>query len=285
MANLIDGRQISSQLKSRIKAKVKAADFQPGLAVILVGDDPASKVYVNSKEKACQKAGFLSRKIVLDKDISQQQLLEEVEKLNEDPKIHGILVQLPLPDHLDEKIVIENIDPKKDVDVFHPHNVGRLTLIKRLPPLDELLAPCTPKGIMRMLQETDVELEGKKAVVIGRSNLVGKPVALMLTASSATVTVCHSRTKDLAAEAKRADILIAAVGRAEFVTADMVKPGAVVIDVGINRTDEGLVGDVDFEAVKQKAGHITPVPGGVGPMTIACLLENTLLLAEKHHQS
>lgn len=282
MSQLIDGHKISAALKEEVKNKVEKADYQPGLAVVLVGEDPASRVYVNYKEKACQKAGFYSQKIVLAADTTQNELLVEIEKLNADPKIHGILVQLPLPDHLDEEVVIENIDPKKDVDVFHPYNVGQLTLMKRLPNLDRLLAPCTPKGIMRMLQETGLELEGKKAVVIGRSNLVGKPIALMLTANNATVTVCHSRTKNLAAEAKEADILIAAVGQPEFVTTEMVKSGAVVIDVGINRTDDGLVGDVDFAAVKKVAGHITPVPGGVGPMTIACLLENTMLLAKRN---
>lgn len=281
MAQLIDGRKISSQLKAEIKEKVATADYQPGLAVILVGDDPASQVYVNYKEKACKKAGFYSRKIVLEANTTQAELLAEVKKLNNDPKIDGILVQLPLPDHLDEKVVIENIDPEKDVDVFHPYNVGQLTLIKHLPALDKLLAPCTPKGIMRMLQTTDVELEGKKAVVIGRSNLVGKPIALMLNASNATVTVCHSRTQNLAEEAKKADVLIAAVGRPEFVTTEMVKPGSIVIDVGINRVDDDLIGDVDFTAVEKVADQITPVPGGVGPMTIACLLENTLLLAER----
>ncbi|MBD3250059.1 MAG: bifunctional methylenetetrahydrofolate dehydrogenase/methenyltetrahydrofolate cyclohydrolase FolD [Candidatus Pacebacteria bacterium] len=282
MTQLIDGRALSQEIKQKIKQEVEQADFQPGLAVVLVGDNPASKVYVNSKEKACQQLGFYSEKIVLPEKTTQSELMDEVNRLNQDPKIHGILVQLPLPDHLNEEAVINKINPQKDVDVFHPFNVGQLCLQKQLPELSQLLAPCTPKGIMRMLEETGVELEGKKAVVIGRSNLVGKPIALMLLAKNATVEICHSRTKDLAAQASQADVLVAAVGRPKFVTPEMVKDGAVVIDVGINRTEEGLVGDVDFEAVKDKAGYITPVPGGVGPMTIASLMENTLLLAKRH---
>lgn len=280
MSNLIDGRALSKKIKNQIKSEVEKLDYKPGLAVVLVGEDPASQVYVNSKEKACQQVGFYSEKVVLDKDISQDELLQEIQRLNQDPKVHGILVQLPLPEHLDEKAVIYNINPKKDVDVFHPYNVGQLCLKKKLGSLDQLLAPCTPKGMMRMLEEINIDPEGKKAVIVGRSNLVGKPIALMLLASNATVEVCHSRTQDLKAATKQADILVAAVGRPKFITKDMVKPGAVVLDVGINRTEEGLVGDVDFEAVKEVAGHITPVPGGVGPMTIASLLENTLLLAK-----
>ncbi len=279
MAQLIDGKKIASKLKADIKTEVEEMSTQPGLAVVLVGDDPASKIYVNSKEKACKKAGFHSKKVLLDKDITQKELLEQIKDLNQDSKIHGILVQMPLPDHLDEDLVVEAISLDKDVDVFHPYNFGQLFLKKALPPLDALLAPCTPKGIMRLLESTGIELEGKKAVVVGRSNLVGKPIASMMTAANATVTICHSRTKDLAAETSQADILIAAVGLPEFIGQEMVKPGAVVIDVGINRTEDGLVGDVDFEAVKSVAGHITPVPGGVGPMTIASLLENTLILA------
>lgn len=279
MAQIIDGKQISLKLKANIKKKVEEMSTQPGLAVVLVGDDPASKIYVNSKERACEKAGFYSKKVLLDKNISQDKLIEQIKDLNQDPKIHGILVQMPLPDHLDEGLVIENINPNKDVDVFHPYNIGQLFLRKNLPPLNHLLAPCTPKGIMRLLQSIGIELEGKKAVVVGRSNLVGKPIATMLTAANATATICHSRTKNLAGETSQADILIAAVGLPEFIGQEMVKPGSVVIDVGINRTDDGLVGDVDFEAVKSVAGHITPVPGGVGPMTIACLLENTFILA------
>jgi methylenetetrahydrofolate dehydrogenase (NADP+)/methenyltetrahydrofolate cyclohydrolase len=279
--SLISGKQIAQQIKDQLKQQVADLDYQPGLAVILVGENPASQVYVRAKDRACQKVGFYSQKLELDKDISQEQLLAEVQALNQDPQVDGILVQLPLPDHLDEKLVIDNINPDKDVDVFHPANVGRLSLRKSLPDLDQVLAPCTPKGVMRMLEHSQVDLEGKQAVVVGRSNLVGKPLALMLLARHATVTVCHSRTKNLQEQTKQADVLIAAVGRPEFITQDMVKPGAVVIDVGINRTDDGLVGDVAFDQVKQVAGQITPVPGGVGPMTIASLLENTLLLAKR----
>lgn len=282
MAKIIDGREISKKIKQKIKKQAAALDYQPGLAVVLVGDNPASKVYVKSKEKACKQVDFYSKKIKLEADITQEQLLKEIEKLNKDPKIDGILVQLPLPGHIDEKIVIENINPVKDVDVFHPYNVGQLCLTKRLPDLDELLAPCTPKGIMRMLEEIKIDLTGKKAVVIGRSNLVGKPIALMMLGKNATVEICHSRTQNLAETTSQADILVAAVGRPNMVTKDMVKKEAVVIDVGINRTDKGLTGDVNFQEVKEKAGWITPVPGGVGPMTIASLLENTLLLAKKY---
>jgi len=284
MAQLIDGRALSKKIQKRIATEVSTLTFKPGLAVVLVGNDPASQVYVRSKEKACQAVGFYSEKIVLNKNITQDKLLTVIKKLNKNPKIHGILVQLPLPQHLDEKIVIDNISPEKDVDVFHPYNVGELFLQKRLPKLDELLAPCTPKGIMRMLEEYKIKLEGKKAVGLGRSNLVGKPIALMLLANNATVEICHSRTKNLAEISARADILIAAIGQANFVKKNMVKKGAVVIDVGINRSKDSLLGDVDFPAVEKIASYITPVPGGVGPMTIACLLENTLLLAKKHHQ-
>ncbi len=285
MAQLIDGRALSKKIQNKIRKEVESLGFQPGLAVLLVGSDPASQVYVNSKEKACKKVGFYSEKIVLEKDISQDRLLAEIKRLNKNPKIHAILVQLPLPKHLEEKIIIDNIDPQKDVDVFHPYNVGELCLKKRLPKLNELLAPCTPKGIMRMLEEYKIELEGKKAVIIGRSNLVGKPIALMLLASNATVEICHSRTKNLTETSAQADIVVAAIGQANFLNKNMVKKGAVVIDVGINRTDRGLTGDVDFAEVEKIAGYITPVPGGVGPMTIACLLENTLLLAKKHHSN
>lgn len=282
MAKIIDGRLLSKKIKQKVKKQVEKLDYQPGLAVVLVGNNPASQVYVKSKEKACQKAGFYSEKVEMDDDTTQKKLLAQIQKLNTDPKIHGILVQLPLPDHLDEKAVIDNINPKKDVDVFHPFNVGELCLKKRLPELDELLAPCTPKGIMRMFEEIKLDLSGKKAVVIGRSNLVGKPIALMMLAKNSTIEICHSRTQNLAEATSQADILVAAVGKPNFVTKDMVKPGAVVIDVGINRTKDGLTGDVDFDEVEKIAGHITPVPGGVGPMTIASLLENTLLLAKKY---
>ncbi|MFA6814071.1 MAG: bifunctional methylenetetrahydrofolate dehydrogenase/methenyltetrahydrofolate cyclohydrolase FolD [Candidatus Pacebacteria bacterium] len=281
MAQLIDGRALSKKIQEKITKEVASLKFRPGLAVVLVGEDPASQIYVKSKERACRAVGFYSEKIVLEKNIAQDKLLTVIKKLNKNPKIHGILVQLPLPKHLDEKIVIDNIDPKKDVDVFHPYNVGELCLKKTLPKLDDLLAPCTPKGVMRMLEEYKIDLEGKKAVVLGRSNLIGKPIALMLLAKNATVEICHSRTKNLAKTSAQADILIAAIGKANFVKKTMVKKGAVVIDVGINRSKQGLVGDVDFKEVEKIAGYITPVPGGVGPMTIACLLENTLLLAKK----
>ena len=285
MAQLIDGQALSKKIQKRIATEVSTLKFKPGLAVVLVGNDPASQVYVRNKEKACQAVGFYSEKIVLEENITQDKLLAVIKELNNNPKIHGILVQLPLPQHLDEKIVIDNISPEKDVDVFHPYNVGELFLQKRLKNLDELLATCTPKGIMRMLEEYQIELSGKKVVVLGRSNLVGKPIALMLLASDATVEICHSHTKNLADITAQADILIAAIGQANFVTKNMVKEKAVVIDVGINRTKEGLVGDVDFAAVEKIAAYITPVPGGVGPMTIACLLENTLLLAKKQNQA
>jgi methylenetetrahydrofolate dehydrogenase (NADP+) / methenyltetrahydrofolate cyclohydrolase len=281
MAQLIDGRALSKKIQEKVKKEVTSLNFKPGLAVLLVGNDPASQVYVASKEKACKQVGFYSEKIVLAKDITQDKLLAEIKKLNDNPKVHAILVQLPLPKHLDEKTVIDNIDPQKDVDVFHPYNVGELCLKKRLPKLNNLLAPCTPKGVMRMLEEYKINLNGKKAVVIGRSNLVGKPIALMLLASNATVEICHSRTKNLAKTISQADIVIAAIGQANFLKKNMVKKGAIVIDVGINRTDKGLTGDVDFTEVEKIAGYITPVPGGVGPMTIASLLENTLLLAKK----
>lgn len=285
MSQLIDGLGLSKKIQEKIKKEVDGLNFKPGLAVVLIGEDPASQIYVKSKEKACQKVGFYSEKIILDKNITQDKLLSQIRKLNHNPKIHGILVQLPLPKHLDEKIVIDNIDPQKDVDVFHPYNVGELCLKKSLPNLDELLAPCTPKGIMRMLEEIKIDLKGKKAVIIGRSNLVGKPIALMLLAKDATVEICHSKTKNLAKIAAQADLLIAAIGRANFVTKDMIKKQAVVIDVGINRTDHGLAGDVDFKEAEKLASYITPVPGGVGPMTIACLLENTLLLAKRYHKN
>jgi len=281
MVKIIDGRDLSNKIKEAIKEKVVKMDRKPGLAVVLVGDNPASKVYVGAKEKACKKVGFYSRKIVLPKNISQKELEQEVKKLNENDKIDGVLVQLPLPEGLDEKRIVNLVSPKKDVDCFHPSNIGRLYLKKKIE-IENLLAPCTPKGIVRLIQSTGIEIEGKNAVVVGRSNLVGKPVAQLLLGKNATVTVCHSRTKNLQQETKKADILIAAVGRPRMIQKEMVKKGAVVIDVGINRTDEGLVGDVDFEAVKEKAGYITPVPGGVGPMTIASLLENTLLLNKKN---
>lgn len=278
---IIDGKALAEKTKRNIRLQVKKMPFQPGLGVILVGDDSASKVYVNAKEKACQEAGFYSKKIILSKNIKQRELLQEIENLNKDKKIHGILVQFPLPPELNEKQVIEAIDPRKDVDCFHPYNFGQLTILNKLENLEKTLAPCTAKGVIKLIEETGQKIEGKKAVVIGRSNLVGKPTALLLLLKNATVMICHSRTVNLTQELKTADILIAAVGRPKLITGEMIKKGAIVIDVGINRITEGLVGDVDFDKAEKKAGFITPVPGGAGPMTIACLLENTILLAEK----
>lgn len=277
-AKILDGKKISAEIREAIKEKVvllKEKGIVPGLAVILVGDNPASKVYVGQKEKGCLEAGFASFLHRLPETTSQEELLALIDKLNADKTVHGILVQLPLPRQIDPDTVLAAIRPEKDVDGFHPVNIGRL--VAGLPASE----PCTPKGILRLLKSTGIPLAGKEAVVIGRSNIVGKPVALMLLAESATVTICHSKTADLAEHARRADILVAAIGKPRFVTADMVKEGAVVIDVGINRLEEGLVGDVDYEPVAEKASWITPVPGGVGPMTIAMLLENTLEQAEK----
>ena len=277
-AKILDGKKMSAEIRAAIKEKVvllKEKGIVPGLAVILVGDNPASKVYVGQKEKGCLEAGFASFLHRMPETTSQEELLALIDKLNADKTVHGILVQLPLPRQIDPDTVLAAIRPEKDVDGFHPVNIGRL--VAGLPASE----PCTPKGILRLLKSTGIPLAGKEAVVIGRSNIVGKPVALMLLAESATVTICHSKTADLAEHARRADILVAAIGKPRFVTADMVKEGAVVIDVGINRLEEGLVGDVDYEPVAEKASWITPVPGGVGPMTIAMLLENTLEQAEK----
>ncbi len=278
-AKILDGKKMSAEIRTAIKEKVvllKEKGIVPGLAVILVGDNPASKVYVGQKEKGCLEAGFASFLHRMPETTSQEELLALIDKLNADKTVHGILVQLPLPRQIDPDTVLAAIRPEKDVDGFHPVNIGRL--VAGLPASE----PCTPKGILRLLKSTGIPLAGKEAVVIGRSNIVGKPVALMLLAESATVTICHSKTADLAEHARRADILVAAIGKPRFVTADMVKEGAVVIDVGINRLEEGLVGDVDYEPVAEKASWITPVPGGVGPMTIAMLLENTLEQAEKN---
>ncbi len=254
---------------------MKAQGVLPGLAVIIVGEDPASKVYVGRKEAMCQELGMHSEKFALPEETTQEELVALVEKLNQDEKIHGILVQLPLPKHLDEKSVINTIRPEKDVDAFHPVNVGKIMIG------DYDFVPCTPAGIMELIAESKVEIEGKTCVVIGRSNIVGKPMSMLLLHKNGTVTTCHSRTKNIKEITKTADILVAAVGRANFVTEDMVKPGAVVIDVGMNRLDDGrLVGDVDFENVEKIAGAITPVPGGVGPMTIAMLMQNTFTAAK-----
>jgi len=280
-AQIINGKKIAQEIKDKIVKEVISFSRKPGLAVVLVGDDPASQVYVNSKEKACIEVGFYSQKIVLPADTSQEELKKQIQQLNLDERIDGILVQMPLPSHLNEKEVILAIDPNKDVDCFHPLNLGELILQKKALPMSEQLAACTPKGIIRLIHSTGINLEGKKAVVVGRSHLVGKPVALLLLAENATVKICHSKTVDLATECKSADVLVAAVGVPNLIKKEMIKPGVVVIDVGINRVDGKLVGDVNFEEVQQVAGYITPVPGGVGPMTIASLLENTLILARR----
>lgn len=277
-ATLIDGRAVAKALKEEIAQRAQtmiAQGVTPHLAVVLVGEDPASQVYVRNKENGCKKAGIRSTVIRLAQDCTQQALEETVKHLNEDESVDGILVQLPLPRHLDEASVLRLIDPDKDVDGFHAMNSGRL--MNGQPGF----VPCTPLGVMKLLEAYGIDPTGKHAVVIGRSNIVGKPMAMLLLRANATVTVCHSRTQNLAEITRQADILVAAVGRANFVTADMVKPGAAVIDVGINRVDGRIVGDVDFDAVSEVAGHITPVPGGVGQMTIAMLLSNTLDAAAK----
>lgn len=276
MATIIDGKALAAKRKESIAAEVAALPRRPGLAVILVGDDPASRVYVNHKKKDCAECGIYSEEYALPAATSQKELLELLELLNQREDIHGILVQLPLPKHIDEDSVICAIDPAKDVDAFHPYNVGRLMQGK------PAFLPCTPAGVMDMLDEYGIDPAGKHCVVIGRSNIVGKPQAMLLLHRNATVTICHSRTADLAAECRRADILISAVGKVGLVTADMVKPGAVVIDVAMNRNAAGkLCGDVCFDEVAAKASHITPVPGGVGPMTRVRLLENTLTAAKR----
>ena len=278
-ARLIDGIALSQQLRKQVAARAQALrqrSVQPGLAVILVGDNPASQVYVRNKVKACEEAGFHSDLERYDASLSQPALLEHIARLNLDKRIHGILVQLPLPDHIDAQRVIEAISPEKDVDGFHIASAG--ALMTGLPGF----WPCTPYGCLKMLDSIGYDLKGKHAVVIGRSNIVGKPMALMLLQRNATVTVCHSSTQNLAHFTRQADVIVAAVGRRNVLTADMVKPGVVVLDVGMNRNDEGkLCGDVDFEGVRQVASYITPVPGGVGPMTITMLLINTLESAER----
>ena len=283
-ARIIDGKAISNAVKTEVADEVTgfitATGIVPTLAAVLVGDDPASQVYVRNKERACRKAGLGSVLHRLSADTTQEQLLKLVEELNADPLIHGILVQLPLPRHLDETLILDGILPEKDVDGFHPENVG--LMFQGRP----RFLPCTPHGVIRMLQFEGVETRGAHAVVIGRSDIVGKPMAALLLqkGADATVTVCHSRTRDVAGITKQADILIAAVGIPEFVTGNMIKPGAVVIDVGINRVGDRLVGDVDFQAALSVASAVTPVPGGVGPMTIAMLLRNTLAAACQSHQ-
>lgn len=276
---LIDGKAISASVRADIKAQIDelaAAGIKPGLAVIIVGDNPASRVYVNNKKKACAELGIMSEEYALPAETTEQELIELIETLNSREDIDGILCQLPLPEHIDEKTVINTISPDKDVDAFHPVNVGKIMIG------DYSFLPCTPAGVMELLRRSDIDVCGKNCVVIGRSNIVGKPQAMLLLHANATVTVCHSRTKNLAEICREADVIVAAVGKAYFVTADMVKEGAVVIDVGMNRNSEGkLCGDVDFDAVKDKVSAITPVPGGVGPMTITMLMQNTLTSAKK----
>lgn len=276
-AVIIDGKKIADQIKEKLKKdifRLKNKGIVPGLAVILAGDDPASRVYVSNKEKTCQALGINSRVLKLPQKVSQKRLLALIKKLNRDTKIHGILIQLPLPKHLNEKEIMAAVDIKKDVDGFHPFNLGNLLTNQ------PFFYPCTPAGILELIKNTGISLEGKECVVVGRSNIVGKPLAIMLLNQNATVTIAHSKTKNLSEVCRRADVLISAVGKAGLIKATMVKSGAVVIDVGINRLAKGkLAGDVDFEAVKKIAGFITPVPGGVGPMTIAMLAKNTVKAA------
>ncbi|MBQ3937069.1 MAG: bifunctional methylenetetrahydrofolate dehydrogenase/methenyltetrahydrofolate cyclohydrolase FolD [Ruminococcus sp.] len=280
MANIIDGKAVSAQVKEDIRIeteKLKAQGIEIGLAVVIVGNDPASQVYVRNKEKACEAVGFNSYKYALPEKTTEQELLALVDKLNNDDKVDGILVQLPLPKHLDDKVIINNILPEKDVDAFHPVNVGKIMIG------DYSFLPCTPAGVMELIKSTGTEISGKNCVVIGRSNIVGKPQAMLLLHQSGTVTICHSKTKDLKKICSEADILVVAVGKPKIIDADYIKEGAVVIDVGMDRDENGkLCGDVDFESCKEKAGYITPVPGGVGPMTIAMLMKNTLTAAKMH---
>lgn len=278
-AQIIDGKSIALQVRQGLQPRVdalKARGITPGLTVVVVGDDPASAIYVRNKERASQKLGMNGTVMRLPEQTTQEELLEVVRKLNADESIHGILVQLPLPSHIDEHAILRAIDPDKDVDGFHAMNAGRLLNGEKG------FVACTPKGVMRLLETTGVDLNGKNAVVVGRSNIVGKPMALLLLQKNCTVTIAHSRTRDLAAVTRGADILVVAVGRAGMITGEMIKPGAVVMDVGINRVDGKVVGDVDFESASQVASYITPVPGGVGAMTIAMLMENTVEAAENY---
>jgi len=283
-ALIIDGKGLAFTLREALAEDVKELErvsgIRPGLAAVLVGDDPASAVYVKNKKLACEKAGIYPQEHRLPASTTQQALLELIHRLNADNRIHGILVQLPLPSHIDSRVILEAVSPDKDADGFHPVNVGHLV------GGEPIFVPCTPKGVIQMIDSTGESIAGKRAVVIGRSNIVGKPVAMLLLHRHATVTICHSRTKDLPDVVREADIVVAAIGKPHFVTVEMVKAGAIVIDVGINRLADGtLVGDVDFDRVKERAGWITPVPGGVGPMTIAMLLQNTLESAKrKAHQ-
>ena len=279
MAKILDGKSVSQRVKNALKDEtekfVEKYGIKPGLAVVIVGDDPASRVYVNSKKKACAEIGYYSEEHALPESTTEDELLSLVEKLNGDEKIHGILVQLPLPKHIDEEKIINAINPKKDVDAFHPVNVGKIMIGN----FDFL--PCTPAGVMELIDDAGIDLTGKNRVVVGRSNIVGKPQAMLLLHKNATVTICHSKTKNIKEITKNADVLVAAVGRAQMFDGDYIKDGAVVIDVGMNRLEnKKLVGDVDFESAEKKASYITPVPGGVGPMTIAMLMKNTLTAAK-----
>lgn len=280
-AMLIDGKKIAAETRAEIAEAVaaqKAAGVTPGLAVIIVGENPASQVYVRNKHKACGEVGMYSEVIEMPGDTTQETLLAKIAELNDDDKIDGILVQLPLPKHIDEEKVINAIRPDKDVDAFHPVNTGKIMIG------NPDFLPCTPAGVMVMLKKTGIDITGKNCVVVGRSNIVGKPMAMLLLGANGTVTVCHSKTKDLASVTREADILVVAIGRADFITGDMVKEGAVVIDVGMNRREDGkLTGDVDFASASERASYITPVPGGVGPMTITMLLQNTLTASKLHH--
>ena len=282
MANLIDGKAVSAKVKARVRDEALALKEEKGisvgLAVVIVGNNPASRVYVNNKKKSCAEVGFESFEYALPEETTEEELLALVDKLNNDPKVNGILVQLPLPKQINENAVINAIRPEKDVDAFHPENVGHIMIG------DYSFLPCTPAGVMELIAETGVEVSGKNCVVIGRSNIVGKPMAMLLLHKNGTVTITHSKTQNLKEICANADILVAAVGKAGFVTPDMIKEGAVVIDVGMNRNAEGkLCGDVDFNACCEKAGYITPVPGGVGPMTIAMLMRNTLTAAKQQN--
>ncbi len=280
MAQIIDGKAVSAAVKQEVAdeaARLKdEKGLKVGLAVVIVGNDSASRVYVNNKKKACEAVGFKSFEYALDENTTQEQLLDLVNVLNRDDRVNGILVQLPLPKHIDEKAVINAISPEKDVDAFHPENVGKIMIG------EYSFLPCTPAGVMRLIESTGVDISGKKCVVVGRSNIVGKPQAMLLLQKNGTVTICHSRTQNLKEECKAADILVVAIGKAKFITGDMIKEGAVVIDVGMDRDENGkLCGDVDFESAEKVAGYITPVPGGVGPMTIAMLMKNTLTAAKQ----
>ena len=282
-ARILDGKAIAAQIEQEIRAELDELKSKhgitPGLAVVLAGENPASEVYVRNKERKCNDLGIRSIVRRLPESASEQEVIDAVRQLNEDESVHGIIVQLPLPKHVDPEVVISHIDPNKDVDGFHPVNVGWMFIGRNR------FVPCTPAGIVEILDRSGIEIEGKRAVVIGRSNIVGKPLSILLLQRNATVTVCHSRTVDLPNITRQADILVAAVGRARFVTAEMVKEGAVVIDVGINRVDDKIVGDVDFDAVKEVASAITPVPGGVGPLTVIMLMRNTVLAAKMRLQS